>query len=85
MVVFLDLDEDDVSDTDPHADPVYIAGCDWALRQRVSKPRDVMDDNEDAKSEGGEGINLDFTRLSAALNCYPYFHIGSDLESETTS
>lgn len=72
MVVFLDLNEDDVSDPDPHVDPTGSEGYDWALRQRVSKPREVTAASENNIFEDEERINPNINSLSAALGCYPY-------------
>lgn len=72
MVVFVDLDEDDVSDADPHADPIGSAGYEGALRHRVSKPQDVTVNGEGAFREGTGRINPNLNSISAALGCYPY-------------
>ena len=78
MVVFLDLDEDDVSDPDPHADPSGSAGYEWAMRQRVAKPRDVTADHhagtgtKPITSDDEIRDNPNVNSLSAALGCYPY-------------
>ena len=73
MVVFLDLDDDGVSDPDPHVDPNSPAGYNWALRQqrRVSKPHAVTV-NREANITDEEGrANPNVNSLSAAFGCYP--------------
>ena len=79
MVVYLDLDEDDLSDPEPHSPHAErFAGYERALRQRVSKPRGEVPLVDDVKSEREESISLNFNRLSTALGCYPYSHNESD-------
>ena len=77
MVVFLDLDEDDVSDPDPHADPIGSAGYEWAMRHRVAEPRDITVDHTRTKSQTSDDEKRDnpnVNSLSAALGCYPYLN-----------
>ena len=75
MVVFLDLDEDDVSDPDPHVDPIGFAGYERALRQRGSKPRGLTAIGESGGLEATESVNPNVNSVSAALGCYPYISI----------
>ena len=75
MVVFLDLDEDDVSDPDPHADPTIPAGYGFPLRHQVLKSQNVPVDvhvEEVHENNNNGNFNPNVNSLSAALGCYPY-------------
>lgn len=77
MVVFLDLDEDDVSERDPHADPNEPAGFAASSRQQRQrfKPAAAVRIGNSTKSlveEEEERPNPNLNGFSAALGCYPY-------------
>ena len=72
MVVFLNLDEDDLSDPDPHADPIGSAGFESALRKRATRAHDVSAHAVDSHLDGEIRVNPNVNGLSAALGCYPY-------------
>lgn len=70
MVVFLDLDEDDVSD-DPHADPNKSAGFAASLRQAHLRSKPVVTENGEPALNSNERPNPNLNSCSAALGCYP--------------
>ena len=71
MVVFLDLDEDDVAD-DPHANPGEPAGL--AVPRRLPKPiaSTAADRIGKESSIDSERPNPNLNVISEALGCYPF-------------
>ncbi|KAL6721351.1 hypothetical protein ACLMJK_000454 [Lecanora helva] len=69
MVVFLDLDEDDVSDSDPHIDPTSPA--EYKRQGRLSKSPAVNVNGHNVEEEKNERINPNVNSLTAAFGCYP--------------
>lgn len=74
MVVFLDLDEDDVSDN-PHADHrSEAAGLVASLRQsqwRSNSKSSAVTENGNCVARFEERPNPNLNTVSAALACYP--------------
>jgi hypothetical protein len=70
MVVFLDLDEDDLSN-DHHADPHKSAGFTTSLRQSQWRSRPVVTNVNRAAIDSTERSFPNINGFSAALACYP--------------
>lgn len=70
MVVFLDLDEDDLSDGH-HADPHKLAGFASSLRQSQWRSRPVGTNANRGAIDSTERSFPNINGFSAALACYP--------------
>lgn len=70
MVVFLDLDEDNVVD-DHHADLNKSAGFPASLRQSQWRAKPVVTEHGDSTVDVAEPPFPNINGFSAALGCYP--------------